>query len=169
MAKKGQELNEGMEQENAKVVMLTDWKQIKTKNDATKVVNLEYPDGSAIGIEIYGLSKATLDALNEKYEDMKKTKPDKVFDKEIRKWVEAPKGSDAYIKWENDNKTFDSLKAAETIIIALVNKPEGETIEEQAMFLKSVLKGGQFDNLFMEILKFSGYDFNDKIEQAKNS
>lgn len=166
MVKKNVEVEENASEQ---IVKITDWKQVRVKNQETKVVPLEYPDGSIFGAEINSLSKATQNALNDKYDGMKKAKPDKVFDKDLKKWVNAPEGSQQYIEWENYNKAIDNLKAAETIILALVNKPDGDTLEEQVEFLQGTLKSGQFDNLLLEILKYSGYDFNNGVEDAKNS
>jgi hypothetical protein len=151
-----------------KVTVLTDWKQLKEKNAETTVVNLEYPDGSIIGVEIRGLSKAQMNALNEKYEGMREAKP-KVFFKETKKWVAALEDSKEYMDWDRKNKALDNLKACEVLILALVKKPEGNTLEEQMAFLNEVFKDGQLNTLILEVYKFSGHDLSDKIEQAKNS
>lgn len=162
---------ESKEAEKVESVIITDWKQMKQKNQETHIVPLAYPDGTSLGVEIYSLSKSTMNALSEKYDAMKKPKPPKVPIKDGKnvKWIDAPVDSSEYLKWEQDNKAIDNLKAAETIILALVVKPEGDTLEDQITFINDTFKSGHLDTLLIEIYKFSGYDLNAKIDQAKNS
>jgi hypothetical protein len=146
---------------------LTRWEQLKQKSKAVGKVELKFNDGEVFPIEIQSLSQATTDAINEKYDDMKKPQP---FVFIGPKKIEAPKDSPEYIAWDKENKAIDSLKFAEMAIAFMVEKPPGETTEEQIKELKEVIRPGDFVKIVQAGFKICGYDLDqEKIDLAKNS
>jgi hypothetical protein len=146
---------------------LTRWEQLKIKSKAVGKVELKFDDGEIFPVPIQSLSQATTDAINEKYDDMKKPQP---FVFIGPKKIEAPKDSPEYMAWEKENKAIDSLKFAEMAIAFMVEKPAGNTTEEQIKELKEVIRPGDFVKIVQAGFKICGYDLDDeKILAAKNS
>jgi len=146
---------------------LTKWQQFKIKSRAKGIVELKFKDGELFPIEIQSISQATTDAINEKYDDMKKARP---FTFNGPKKILAPEDSPEYMAWEKENKAIDSLRFAEMAIAFMVEKPDGDTIEEQIKELKDVVRPGDFVKIVQSGFKICGYDLDEeKINQAKNS
>jgi len=146
---------------------LTKWQQLKIKSRAKGTVELKFKDGEELfPIEIQSISQATTDAINEKYDDMKKPRP-VVFNGP--KSIPAPEGSKEYIAWEKENKAIDSLRFAEMAIAFMVEKPDGDTIEEQIKELKEVIRPGDFVKIVQAGFKICGYDLDEAMEKGKNS
>ena len=146
---------------------LTRWEQLKIKSRAKGTVQLKFDDGEVFPIEIQSLSQATTDAINEKYDDMKKARPLVYVGP---KQIPAPEHSDEYKAWEKENKAIDSLRFAEMAIAFMVEKPIGDTTEEQIKELKEVIRPGDFVKIVQAGFKICGYDLDEeKINAAKNS
>jgi hypothetical protein len=147
---------------------LTRWEQLKIKSRAKGTVQLKFGDCEELfPIEIQSLSQATTDAINEKYDDMKKGRPSVFVGP---KQIPAPESSDEYKAWEKENKAIDSLKFAEMAIAFMVEKPTGDTTEEQIKELKEFIRPGDFVKIVQAGFKICGYDLDqEKIDTAKNS
>jgi hypothetical protein len=150
------------------VSVISPWDKLKKKNKEINYYTIDANSEDPIHIGYCILSKAQLDALSEKYESMKKPRP-KEFVKGINKWMEVSEDDKKYIEWQKETQAIDNLRWAETTIMALINKPEGNNLEEQVKFLKEVMGGGHYDKLALEIMKSSGYDIGKEIENAKNA
>jgi hypothetical protein len=146
---------------------LTRWEQLKQKSKAVGKVELKFDDGETFPIEIQSLSQATTDAINEKYDDMKKPQP---FVFIGPKKIVAPEDSPEHMAWKKENAIIDSLKFAEMAIAFMVEKPPGNTVEEQIKELKEVIRPGDFVKIVQSGFKICGYELTDeKINEAKNS
>jgi hypothetical protein len=150
------------------VEKLTKWEQLKMKSKVKSKVDLEFDDGDIISIDIQSLSQATLDAINDKYDDMKEPRP-LVKIPGVNKTMPAPEGSKEFMEWDKSNKAIDSLKVAETAIAFMVEKPTGNTVEEQIKELKEVVLPGHFIQIVKEGYKICGFKLDDEtINTAKN-
>jgi predicted Zn-ribbon and HTH transcriptional regulator len=148
---------------------LTKWQQLKMKSKVVRKVDLELADGEIFPIEVQSVSQATLDAIDQKYDDMKNPRPQQ-FIKEVKKHVDFPEDSKEYIQWKKEERAIDSLRIAEKALAFLVEKPSGETTEEQIKELKETIRPGDFIKIVMEGHRACGYEFDeDKINTAKNS
>lgn len=147
---------------------LTKWEQLKMKSKVVRAVDLDF-EGDIFKVDIQSVSQASLDAINEKYDDMKKPRPQE-FIKELKKYIDYPEDSQQYLDWQKRNKAIESLRMAELALAFLVEKPTGETTDEQIRELKDVLRPGDFIKVVQEGYKACGFDFDDeKVNAAKNS
>jgi len=150
---------------------LTKWEQLKIKSRVIRSVELENlfnDDGTPFVIEVQSVSQATLDAINEKYDDMKIPRP-QAWIKEARKYVDYPEDSKQYLEWQKKNKEIESMRMAELALAFLVEKPSGDTTEEQIKELKNVLRPGDFIKIIQEGYAACGFDLDKAIEEGKNS
>jgi hypothetical protein len=145
---------------------LTRWEQLKIKSKATGTVNLKFGEGDIFPVEIQSISKATTDAINEKYDDMKKARP---FVFVGPKQILAPENSPEYIAWKKENDAIDSVKFAEMAIAFMIEKPPGDTTEAQIKELLEVIRPGDFATIVTAGFKICGFDLDGAIEQGKNS
>jgi hypothetical protein len=152
----------------SEVEKLTKWEQLKMKSKAKSAVDLEFKDGDVITIDIQSLSQATLDAINDKYDDMKEPRPN-VKIPGANRTIPAPEGSREFMEWDRANKAIENLKIAETAIAFMVEKPTGNTTEEQIKELKEVILPGHFLKIVQEGYKLCGFDMGEAIENGKNS
>lgn len=146
---------------------LTKWEQLKMKSKVVRTVDLDF-GGELFQIQVQSVSQATLDAINEKYDDMKEPRP-KEYIKELRKYVDYPEDSKQYLEWQKKNKEIESMRMAELALAFLVEKPSGNTTQEQIMELKNVLRPGDFIKVIQEGYAACGFDLDKAIEDGKNS
>lgn len=146
---------------------LTKWEQLKMKSKVVRMVDLDF-GGELFQIQVQSVSQATLDAINEKYDDMKEPRP-KEYIKELRKYVDYPEDSKQYLEWQKKNKEIESMRMAELALAFLVEKPSGNTTQEQIMELKNVLRPGDFIKVIQEGYAACGFDLDKAIEDGKNS
>lgn len=152
------------------VEKLTKWEQLKMKSKVVRKVtlnDLESEDGELFQMGVQSVSQATLDAINEKYDDMKEPRP---TIKMNGKYVECPEDSREYLEWQKKNKAIDSLRMAELALAFMVDKPSGNTIEEQIKELKEFIRPGDYIKIIQNGYEACGHTFDqDKIDAAKNS
>lgn len=150
-----------------KVVKLTEWGQMKAQKKTGEVIipGIE----TDFSVEIQGMSPATIESINEKYEDMKAQIPEpQVFVKELKKFIKAESGPE-YEKYQKQIRAIENLRMAELALGFLVIKPDG-TFEEQVKQLKDDLLFAQLPKIVEGGLKLSGIEVDEKeIEDAKNS
>jgi len=146
---------------------LTKWQQLKMKSKVVQSVDLDF-DGEIFSVEVQSVSQSTLDAINEKYDDKKTARP-RQFMKEIKKYVDFPEDSKEYLDWQKENKVIESLRMAELALAFLVEKPDGDTVEDQIIELRNTLRPGDFVKIIQGGYTACGFDMNEAIEEAKNS
>jgi hypothetical protein len=146
---------------------LTKWEQLKMKSKVVRKIDLDF-EGETFPIEVQSVSQATLDAINEKYDDMRKPRPQQ-FIREAKKYIDFPEDSKEYLDWQKEQKAVESLRMAELALAFLVEKPTGNTTEEQIKELKEVLRPGDFIKVVQEGYAACGFDLDKAIEDGKNS
>jgi hypothetical protein len=146
---------------------LTKWEQLKMKSKVVRTIDLDF-EGETFPIEVQSVSQATLDAINEKYDDMRKPRPQQ-FIREAKKYIDFPEDSKEYLDWQKEQKAVESLRMAELALAFLVEKPTGNTTEEQIKELKEVLRPGDFIKVVQEGYAACGFDLDKAIEDGKNS
>lgn len=146
---------------------LTKWEQLKIKSKVVRKIDLDF-EGETFPIEVQSVSQATLDAINEKYDDMRKPRPQQ-FIREAKKYIDFPEDSKEYLDWQKEQKAVESLRMAELALAFLVEKPTGNTTEEQIKELKEVLRPGDFIKVVQEGYAACGFDLDKAIEDGKNS
>jgi len=148
---------------------LTKWEQLKMKSKVVRKVELEFDnDSEPFVIEVQAVSQATLDAITEKYDDMKEARPQQHI-KETKKYIDFPEDSKEYMAWQKKNKAIESLRMAEMALAFMIDKPSGNTTEEQIKELKDVIRPGDFIKVVQEGYKACGFDMDKAIEEGKNS
>lgn len=146
---------------------LTKWEQLKSKAKVIHKLELDF-EGEIFPVEVQSVSQATLDAITEKYDDMKKPLP-KVFMKDSKKWVECAEDSAEYIDWKKQDKLIESGKMAELALAFLVEKPDGNSTEEQIKELKEFIRPGDFIQIIQAGYEACGFNLDKAIEDGKKS
>lgn len=135
-------------------------------------VELIQPDGEIIEMELQAVDSATLDHINDKYDKSKPKVPVKVMKvagSAVPKQVEITEGAD-YEEYLERLKVNESMRMAELALAFIPEnlRPEG-TLEEQINELRTVLIAGHFVQIIKRGYEISGFNFDEKVEQAKNS
>ncbi|MDP4224821.1 MAG: hypothetical protein Q8910_00425 [Bacteroidota bacterium] len=165
-----------MKRMSGKVEKITSWKQLVEKPKVGKV-QLQFPDGSIVELEVKGLQKSILESINEKWDAKKKPQPTnwvKVQGQAQPKHVTLTEGEE-YDQWKNDCQAIENLKAAHIALEFLVIKPEpseGLTGDDAIVDQIKQLNEGLLIGHFAEIIKAgnaaSGFGSEDKVDDAKN-
>lgn len=146
---------------------LTKWQQLKIKSKVVQSIDLDF-DGEVFPIDVQAVSQATLDAINEKYDDKKTARPRQYIDK-VKKYIDFAEDSQEYLDWQKKDKAIESLRVAELALAFLVEKPDGNTTEEQILDLRDTLRPGDFIKIIQGGYSACGFDMGEAIDEAKNS
>ena len=153
---------------NKKVRSFKDLKDMPRKG----FVELTQPDGEIFEMELQAVDSATLDRINDKYDKSKPKQPVKmmkVAGSATPKPIQITDGVE-YDEYNEKMKVNETLRMAELALSFMPEslRPEG-SLEEQINELRNVLIAGHFVQIIKRGYEISGFNFEEKVEQAKNS